>query len=435
MSEKIQLRRSAVSGRVPTTSQLDLGEIGINTYDGKLFIKKDDGSTESIVEIGDTADIEIDIDSQPSVVSTGYLYNTSTSGNVASASTVHLNSTAWSTATIIYASVVNSNGKRIDAQAEEYLQPGAIILLQNMKGTGASHLKARVTSASFSSTTITIGITSVATAGSTPSSLDNVSLGVITTTNAYSIEQALGFDVDDATGVGAFTTDELTDNATLKATLETLGSKAKLLREGLGVNVGDTDLGTFAGNTIEDNQSVKGALRDLEKGIERSAVSVNATRYKFSTATGSGPGTGKLRYDDTTLSSVATIYLHEEDRDGRDMKVFFDFMLKKGVTVYVTNGNDSADVLKAELVDDATYDTNYYTLSLTNIEISGSIPTADDGLTFGLAIGPSVRATGQLSLAGNTIPLYANNSAAKAGGLIDGDVYRESNGRLQVVFT
>jgi hypothetical protein len=435
MSEKIQLRRSAVAGRVPTTSQLDLGEIGINTNDGKLYIKKDDGSTESIVEIGDTTDIEIDIDSQPSVVSTSYLYNISTAGNVASASTVHLNSSTWATATVIYASVVNSKGKRVDAAAEEYLQPGAIVLLQNMAGTGATHLKARVTSASFSSTTITIGITSVSVAGSTPGSLDNVSLGVITTTNAYSIEQALGFDVDDATGVGAFTTDELTDNATLKATLETLGSKAKLLREGLGVNVGDTDLGTFAGNTIEDNQSVKGALRDLEKGIERSAVSVNATRYKFSTSTGSGPGTGKLRYDDATLGSVATIYLHEEDRDGRDMKVFFDFMLKKGVTVYVTNGSDSADLLKADLASDASYDTNYYTLSLTNIEVSGAIPTADDALTFGLAIGPSVRATGQLSFAGNTIPMYSNNSSAKAGGLVDGDIYHESNGRLQIVYT
>jgi hypothetical protein len=385
MSEKIQLRRSAVAGRVPTTSQLDLGEIGINTNDGKLYIKKDDGSTTSIVEIGDTSDIETDIDSQPSVVSTGYLFNTSTSGNVASASTVHLNNSAWSSATTLYASVVNSNGKRVDAQAEEYLQPGAIILLQNMKGTGASHLKARVTSASFTSTTITIGLTSVVTSGSTPNSLDNVSLGVITTTNAYSIEQALGFDVDDATGVGAFTTDELTDNATLKATLETLGAKAKLLREGLGVSVGDTDLGTFAGNTIEDNQSVKAALRDLEKGIERGPVSVNATRYKFSTATGSGPGSGRLRYNNSTLGSVTTIYLHEEDRDGRDAKVFFDDMLKQGATIYVTNGNNSADLLKADLASDATYDTNYYTLSLTNVEVSGAIPTADDGLTFGLA--------------------------------------------------
>ena len=47
----IKLRRSAVEGAIPTTSQLALGELAINTFDGKLFIKKNNG-TESIVEIG-----------------------------------------------------------------------------------------------------------------------------------------------------------------------------------------------------------------------------------------------------------------------------------------------------------------------------------------------------------------------------------------------
>jgi hypothetical protein len=35
---------------VPTTAQLDFGEVAINTHDGKIYIKKDDG-VESIVEI------------------------------------------------------------------------------------------------------------------------------------------------------------------------------------------------------------------------------------------------------------------------------------------------------------------------------------------------------------------------------------------------
>lgn len=51
MANKIQVKRSAVNGKVPTTTDLDLGEIGVNTYDGKLYIKKDPG-TASIVEIG-----------------------------------------------------------------------------------------------------------------------------------------------------------------------------------------------------------------------------------------------------------------------------------------------------------------------------------------------------------------------------------------------
>lgn len=51
MASSVLLKRSAVASKVPLTTDLALGEIAINTYDGKLFIKKDNG-TQSIVEIG-----------------------------------------------------------------------------------------------------------------------------------------------------------------------------------------------------------------------------------------------------------------------------------------------------------------------------------------------------------------------------------------------
>lgn len=47
----IKFKRSAVPGKVPTTTDLELGQLAINTNDGKLFLRKDDG-TPSIVEIG-----------------------------------------------------------------------------------------------------------------------------------------------------------------------------------------------------------------------------------------------------------------------------------------------------------------------------------------------------------------------------------------------
>lgn len=47
----VKLKRSATASKIPLTTDLDLGEIAINTFDGKLFIKKNDG-TDSIVEIG-----------------------------------------------------------------------------------------------------------------------------------------------------------------------------------------------------------------------------------------------------------------------------------------------------------------------------------------------------------------------------------------------
>ena len=45
MAQTIKLKRSSTQSAVPTTAQLVLGEVAINTYDGKMYIKKDDGNT------------------------------------------------------------------------------------------------------------------------------------------------------------------------------------------------------------------------------------------------------------------------------------------------------------------------------------------------------------------------------------------------------
>ena len=51
MAQTIRLRRSSTADAEPTTAQLALGEVAINTYDGKMFIKKNDG-TATIVQVG-----------------------------------------------------------------------------------------------------------------------------------------------------------------------------------------------------------------------------------------------------------------------------------------------------------------------------------------------------------------------------------------------
>ena len=51
MAQQILLKRSATPAKVPLVADLALGEVGINTYDGKMFIHKNNG-TDSIVEIG-----------------------------------------------------------------------------------------------------------------------------------------------------------------------------------------------------------------------------------------------------------------------------------------------------------------------------------------------------------------------------------------------
>ena len=51
MANTIKVKQSAVASKVPTTGDLVLGELALNTYDGKLYAKKDNG-TVSVVEIG-----------------------------------------------------------------------------------------------------------------------------------------------------------------------------------------------------------------------------------------------------------------------------------------------------------------------------------------------------------------------------------------------
>ena len=51
MANQIILKRSSTPGKAPLAAQLALGEIAINTYDGRIYIKKDDG-VPAVVEIG-----------------------------------------------------------------------------------------------------------------------------------------------------------------------------------------------------------------------------------------------------------------------------------------------------------------------------------------------------------------------------------------------
>src|SRR5210317_483331 len=48
MAQQIKLKRSSVAGRVPTTAQLPIGELAINTADGKLFFHRDDTTIQSL---------------------------------------------------------------------------------------------------------------------------------------------------------------------------------------------------------------------------------------------------------------------------------------------------------------------------------------------------------------------------------------------------
>ena len=51
-SSRIRVKRSAVPGKIPTTNDLELAEIAINTHDGQMFIKRDRSGNQSVVPLG-----------------------------------------------------------------------------------------------------------------------------------------------------------------------------------------------------------------------------------------------------------------------------------------------------------------------------------------------------------------------------------------------
>jgi hypothetical protein len=50
---QILIKRSAVAAKVPATADIALGELAINTYDGKLYLKKSVAGVETVVQVGD----------------------------------------------------------------------------------------------------------------------------------------------------------------------------------------------------------------------------------------------------------------------------------------------------------------------------------------------------------------------------------------------
>ena len=84
MAQKIRLKRSSTQSSVPSTGSLSLGELAVNTFDGKLFFKKTAGASTSIETIVTTnSEITGSVNLIGAMTSSlSLITNTSPSGNV-----------------------------------------------------------------------------------------------------------------------------------------------------------------------------------------------------------------------------------------------------------------------------------------------------------------------------------------------------------------
>ena len=106
MSQNIRLKRSAVPNRVPSTDQLELGELALNTYDGKLYLKQNINGSETVVDVGFSASYAV---SASNAVSSSY----SVSGSYAKSASY--SSTANSASFATTASYVLNTGTATSA--------------------------------------------------------------------------------------------------------------------------------------------------------------------------------------------------------------------------------------------------------------------------------------------------------------------------------
>jgi len=129
----LKFKRSAVPAKIPSIADLALGELAINTYDGKVYTKKDDG-TASIVEVGGSGGITTITSADGSVTVTG------------SGATRDLSVAVAGSTTNVVALVRNNTGAT--------LAKGTVVYINGSLGQNSTVAKAIATSDSTSAQTL-----------------------------------------------------------------------------------------------------------------------------------------------------------------------------------------------------------------------------------------------------------------------------------------
>ena len=145
---KLQLKRSAVVGKIPTTASLDLGELAINTVDGKIYFKQQDtGSVQRILELTSTSG---------SHLSASYAQTASYSDTFKVAGTLTAQTLVVQTisSSIIYSSGSNTFGNSL---ANNQIFTGSVSITGSLTINGRNYL---TDSSSFSIRTLNLEQTS-----------------------------------------------------------------------------------------------------------------------------------------------------------------------------------------------------------------------------------------------------------------------------------
>jgi len=104
--------------------------------------------------------------------------------------------------------------------------------------------------------------------------------------------------------LGTFTGSTISDSNTVKGSLQELETETEKVRTTQGTSLDDTHLGTFSGITISDNNTVKGALQQLETEVDEARIDIDDIRTTQGTSDGDlhlGTFTGTTITDNNTV--------------------------------------------------------------------------------------------------------------------------------------
>jgi len=124
------------------------------------------------------------------------------------------------------------------------------------------------------------------------------------------------------------------------------------------------------------------------------AVSANLS-WKFSTTTSnSDPGSGSLRYNNSTPLSISEIYIDNITENGIDAKVILD-RIKSGAQIYVQQRDDSSKATLFNVTGDSIDNTGWFSIPVSVFsDTGGGVPQNNKGCIFIAVLHTSTSGTG-----------------------------------------
>ena len=311
MANKIILKRTSTQNRVPTTSDLDLGELAINTYGGRLYAKKNDGSA-AIVDLTENDTVSLSGDA---------------TGSGKTSITVTLADTTVSAGTYgdVTAGVVNVPRVTVDSK-------GRVTSVTTQSFSAASNLGTMATQ-NANNVSITGGTIDGTTIGGTTRAAG--SFLSVTTTNDVTVGGVLRSNDITASSVTVDGDAIITGNLTIQGTSTTVNSTTVAIGDlniqlakdaanasqanGAGLTVvGPATPATFTYSSSNDSWNVNKTLRGTDLNFTGnitvgdltingntslanvSSSSVSATQLVYGGTGGTFKGEAALTYDDST---------------------------------------------------------------------------------------------------------------------------------------